>query len=241
MEEVLRNKKQEFNKWLDQRKNQKMKNFNLSENGVDIALLNIGIKSASFFMENDPKKIRLYVSELVLKREHCKIENVDEYLAVIQRLLLYAEYLETSAKEKSESTIFSERNKINDSLLFAYYLSRLNKEGLEKMNYRSFKQAFDDLARLVDQKASTIKNMRDEFDPYFDNGRAGWYQRDMSPSRKYVFDMYAKITDDKLTKLVLGVREYYYSLIKKNNSKPHKKLKVESTEMKEIRGLRKQG
>lgn len=93
-------------------------------------------------------------------------------------------------------------NKDEGSLTIAYYLSRCNMSAVRKLGYSSFREAFNDLSLLLQEKPATIKNKRDEFDPYFDNGRAGWYQRPMSPSRRIIFEKYKDISDDELEEIV---------------------------------------
>ena len=50
-----------------------------------------------------------------------------------------------------------------------FHYNRVNNKGLKLLGYKSFTEAFSDFAAILDQKPATIKNMRDEFDPYFDN------------------------------------------------------------------------
>ena len=95
-------------------------------------------------------------------------------------------------------------------LILAYYLSRCNIKAVKSLGYNSFVEAFNELGKLIDENPNNIKNMRDEFDPYFDNGRRGWYQRALSPSRQEVFDEFANVSDKEL-------EEQVKSLIGKNN------------------------
>ena len=62
------------------------------------------------------------------------------------------------------------------SIIISYYLSRFNNEALENLGYKSWKDAFEDLSRILQINKHTIKNWRDEFDP-FHGHRAGWHQR----------------------------------------------------------------
>lgn len=43
--------------------------------------------------------------------------------------------------------------------------------------------------------------MRDEFDPYFNNPRVGWYQRGLRASRKEVFELLKDYSDDEVINL----------------------------------------
>ena len=43
------------------------------------------------------------------------------------------------------------------------------------LGYKSFTEAFYKIDNILNENPNNIKNMRDEFNPYFDNGRRGWY------------------------------------------------------------------
>ena len=87
-------------------------------------------------------------------------------------------------------------------LIASYYLSRCDKKAVKALGYRNFTEAFTGIGDLINENPNNIKNMRDEFDPYFDNGRKGWYQRELRASRQEVFDEMAQYTDEQLGNLV---------------------------------------
>lgn len=93
-------------------------------------------------------------------------------------------------------------DKKRKGLIISYYLSRCNKEAVSALGYDSFREAFIGIGALLQDKPNNIKNMRDEFDPYFDNGRRGWYQRELKGSRKEVFDAWKDKSDEELKKYV---------------------------------------
>ncbi len=72
------------------------------------------------------------------------------------------------------------------ALIFAYYFSRFNNQAYKDLGYKTFLQATKEIGDLINVKPRTLQNMRDEFDPYHENNRVGWYQRPLSPSRKKV-------------------------------------------------------
>lgn len=205
------------------------------ETTLQLGLSRIGIKSESIFSESDTQKLRLYISELVLKRQYCGIDESKEYLSSVSLLTSYVEYLE----KKTKLTCFTadRKDKSNDSLTVAYYLSKANMVGVKLLGYRRFSEAFNDIALLLNQKPSTIKNMRDEFDPYFDNGRKGWHQRSLCSSRKKIFDRYANISIENLTVIVKELLASY----KVERSLPdtagteHKMITITNKKMKEIK------
>lgn len=65
-------------------------------------------------------------------------------------------------------------------LIVAYYLSKFNYEALNKLNYKTHREAFNDIGERLEVKPNTLKNRRDDFDSINDNGRKGWYQKELS-------------------------------------------------------------
>ncbi|GAB4152290.1 MAG: hypothetical protein Fur0021_16880 [Candidatus Promineifilaceae bacterium] len=55
------------------------------------------------------------------------------------------------------------------AMIVAFYLSKFGEEDLEKLGYRSYRHAFDEIGRTLYVKPNSVKNWRDEFDPYYDN------------------------------------------------------------------------
>ena len=202
------------------------------------AFSHLGITIPDLFAEDDSSKLRLYLSELVMKRQICGIESSAEYGAACMTLLLYIEYLEHPDIVPSQTEIPANRNKTMDSLTVAYYLSRFDKNALRELDYVRFNAAFEDLGKKLQQKPATLKNMRDEFDPYFDNGRKGWYQKPLAGTRKEIFTKYADTSFGKMTAIVKGIIAAYIG--KKEDAKEdgHRKIKISSSNMKEINSKR---
>ena len=93
-----------------------------------------------------------------------------------------------------------EMDKKRKGLIVAYYLSRCNMNAVLSLGYKSFREAFQGIGDILNENPNNIKNMRDEFDPYFDNGRRGWYQRELRASRKEIFDEFANYSNQDLEK-----------------------------------------
>ena len=87
-------------------------------------------------------------------------------------------------------------------LIVSYYLSRCDLKAVKTLGYKNFTEAFQKIGDILNENPNNIKNMRDEFDPYFDNGRRGWYQRELRASRQEVFNEMAQYTDEQLGNLV---------------------------------------
>lgn len=96
------------------------------------------------------------------------------------------------------------------ALVIAYYLSRFDKVGVKNLGYENFTKACNDIANRIEVKAATIKNMRDEFDSIHDNGRVGWHQRELRPSRKRVAMKFQNLQEEDLRAFV---NEIIYSNI----------------------------
>ena len=94
------------------------------------------------------------------------------------------------------------------ALVCAYFLSRLDRRGVELLGYKNATQAMREIGKIIGENPNNIKNMREEFDPQFPNPRVGWYQRPMRPSRQAVFDELAAYTDEDL---LLYVRQILFA------------------------------
>lgn len=83
-------------------------------------------------------------------------------------------------------------------LILSYCLSRCNNLALKAFGYRNFMEAFNEIGMLIGENPNNIRNMRDEFDPFFDNGRKGWAGREASPSRKVVMEFFRNKSDEEV-------------------------------------------
>lgn len=218
----------------------------------------IGVKVDTLYCETDPIKVRMIASELVMKRQQLVKERFSDYTQQISRLLAYAEFLELGSPEVDIASTGMPNGDIVDtatleidlednlyqSLTFAYYLSRLNDKAVKSLGCSKFTDAFDKIGALLSRKPSTIKNMRDEFDPYFENGRRGWYQRELRNSRKEIFDAYRNIDDDELSEIVISLfKRLNKDEAGKSNVQDHdnsldgerKKIRINPEHIKEIK------
>ncbi len=227
----------EFRKWC--KDSLEIKDVDQKEGVLVEALRDIGYKINTFYDVTECDELRRYLSELIMHRHAIKTKSSRDYLDAVECLLGYIEWLETgnssSDDNSSKMDSLKGRDKTIDSLTVAYYLSRVDKEGLNQLGYPNYTEAFKKLAIILGQKASTIKNMRDEFDPYFDNGRKGWYQRELRGTRKEVFEMYSTVSDRKLTEVVKDILALYSGEAVAKVEPPHTRIKIGSNNMKEIR------
>lgn len=87
-------------------------------------------------------------------------------------------------------------------MLAGLFLSKFNEEGYEALGYTSFNEAFHSLAAIVGGPWRSVKQYRDEFDVAFDNGRAGWRNRAMHPTRTAFLTEFGGMSLDEFTELV---------------------------------------
>ncbi len=67
-------------------------------------------------------------------------------------------------------------------ILSGLFLSKFDEEGLRALGFGGFSEAFNVIALSLKASPASLKNYRDEFDPYFPNPRKGWHNR---PIREY--------------------------------------------------------
>lgn len=93
------------------------------------------------------------------------------------------------------------------TLVVAFYLSKFDSKALTQLGYSKFKDAYVDIGNRLAVKPSSVKNKRDDFDPLFENSRAGWHQRNLGPSRLKVLNLFNDLSFDALTGIVKDILE----------------------------------
>ena len=88
------------------------------------------------------------------------------------------------------------------ALIVALFLSKFDVVALQALGYASWSDCYADVAARLEVKSTTIKHMRDHFDPYYPNPRVGWYQRPMLPSRIETMQQFGELSLASFTKLV---------------------------------------
>lgn len=78
------------------------------------------------------------------------------------------------------------------SILVGLYLSKFDSEGLRRLGFDSFTEAFNVIGSALGVRPASVKNYRDEFDPLFPNKRKGWHKR---PTRNYCKAVYHTFGD----------------------------------------------
>ena len=88
------------------------------------------------------------------------------------------------------------------ALIVALFLSKFDELAVQSLGYKSWNQCYGDVESRLEVKGSTIKNMRDSFDPYYPNPRVGWYQRPILRSRTETMDEFDGLSFASFLKLV---------------------------------------
>lgn len=91
------------------------------------------------------------------------------------------------------------------ALIIAYYLSRFDRDAWKSLGYSSFADATQKIGKILEIKPTTIKNMRDEFDPYHENARAGWHQRELRGSRQKTMQALQDLDQHSLYEIVIEI------------------------------------
>ncbi len=91
------------------------------------------------------------------------------------------------------------------ALVIAFYLSKFDEIAYEKLNLGNNTQTHEKIGEILSVNPNSIKNMRDEFDPYHPNERVGWYQRPLRPSRQKVFNSFTDLSELALREIVIDI------------------------------------
>jgi hypothetical protein len=88
------------------------------------------------------------------------------------------------------------------SILAGLYLSKFDSEGLRRLGFESFVQAFNVVGTALGVQPASVKNYRDEFDPLFPNKRKGWHKRPIRPYCKALYDNFGDLGLGEFTDLL---------------------------------------
>ena len=85
------------------------------------------------------------------------------------------------------------RNK--DKLIIAgLFLSKFDVAGLEALGFDGFSEAYNAIALSLKANPASLKNYRDEFDPFYPNPRKGWHKRPIRQYCKQIMDKYESLS-----------------------------------------------
>lgn len=91
-----------------------------------------------------------------------------------------------------------------EAIIVAYAMSRLNEVFLARFRFKSWRAAFAATGAALDVPPTSMKNLRDEFDPLH-GFRKGWHKRPLRNNRQRVLAEFCDISDDALLEVVDGL------------------------------------
>lgn len=131
------------------------------------------------------------------------------------------------------SNSFSIRDK---SILVGLYLSKFDDEALSILGFKGFNEAFNTLGYSIGSKPASIKNYRDEFDPFSPNNRKGWHNRAIREYCKKILEDFSSLNFESFTDLIKSFVLKNYD-VEKIVEKFEKKDKSESVAKRLITGI----
>jgi hypothetical protein len=93
-------------------------------------------------------------------------------------------------------------------ILTGIYLSRFGPQGLKRLGFKTYAEAYNVVGYALGSRPSSIKNYRDEFDPLFPNARKGWHKREIRAYCKKVLDEYEGLDLDSFSGLIRSFAGY---------------------------------
>ena len=88
------------------------------------------------------------------------------------------------------------------SIVIGLYLSKFDSTGLLELGFDCFTEAFNAIGLAIGAKPASIKNYRDEFDPYHENPRKGWHKRNIRGYCKNIFDEFSVYNFSDFTRVI---------------------------------------
>ncbi len=89
-----------------------------------------------------------------------------------------------------------------EAIIVAYAMSRLDEEFLHRFSCESWRTAFQLFGETLSVRPTSLKNLRDEFDPIHPNPRRGWHQRALRPNRQRVLAQFCDVSDEAIVEVV---------------------------------------
>jgi len=89
-------------------------------------------------------------------------------------------------------------------ILCGLFLSKFDKKALRYLGFDGFTEAFNVLGYSLDARPASIKNYRDELDPFFPNARKGWYKRAIREHCQRILDIYGGVGLADLGEMIKG-------------------------------------
>ncbi|MBN8680918.1 MAG: DUF3883 domain-containing protein [Chitinophagales bacterium] len=111
------------------------------------------------------------------------------------------------------------------AILMGLYLSKFDEMAIQALGFKGSVEAFNTLGYAIGTKPASIKNYRDEFDPYFNNPRKGWHNRPLREYCKLVLEEYQNVDFNEFTELIKSnlienypVEQFVDSILQRDHS-----------------------
>jgi hypothetical protein len=109
----------------------------------------------------------------------------------------------TTRKGRAVSASHNSRHPVPpEAIVVGYAMSRLDALFLKATGYAHWRTAFLKTGRELGIPPASIKNLRDEFDPFHPNNRQGWHKRPLRVTRQKVMGDLCDVSDEALVELV---------------------------------------
>lgn len=89
-------------------------------------------------------------------------------------------------------------------MICGLFLSKFDKDGLAYLGFSSFVEAFNAMGYALSARPASIKNYRDEFDPFFGNSRRGWHKRPLREHCRLILARFEHSPIDDVGALLQG-------------------------------------
>lgn len=117
-------------------------------------------------------------------------------------------------------------NTRDKAIIAGLYLSKYNNQALNMFGFKTFQEYFNVLGFSMDSKPNSIKNYRDEFDPYFPNNRLGRHKREIRDYCKTFLNLYKDFSFYEFSELIKSFLIENYEIQKFIESK----IKLDTSE-----------
>ncbi|MEA5467512.1 HNH endonuclease [Spirulina sp. 06S082] len=89
--------------------------------------------------------------------------------------------------------------------IVAYYLSRFDRNAYQKLGFGNMTETHKKIASILNLSTNTIKNFRDAFDPYHENPRRGWWQRELWRFEKEVYEGFKAYSEEDINTIIQSI------------------------------------
>lgn len=92
---------------------------------------------------------------------------------------------------------------VNKKLMLAgLFLSKFGDAAVSSLGFATWTEAYNALAFSIGGKPNSLKMYRQEYDPYFPNGRKGWHGREIRPTRLALMNEFGALALPEFSQLI---------------------------------------